>query len=80
MINPSIKESLDRYVQHRIPTGGFLEAVLCNDLFGAVRKADHINKTQLPEICSYIYMDIPGNCWGSPQKVKEWLEGREQSE
>jgi len=70
-----IKKSLDRYVKNRIPTGGFLQAVLSNDLMRAVRKADHINIAKLPEICRYVYNEIPGNCWGSPEIVKKWLQG-----
>ena len=34
------KEALDRYVNDRIPTGGFLHAVLTDRLFDAVGRAD----------------------------------------
>ena len=36
-----------RYVEDGIEPGGFLEAVLCNDLKGAVMRADAINKARL---------------------------------
>lgn len=68
-----IKESLERYVEHKIPTGGFLEAVLSNNLVEAVGRADSENIQRLPEIVRYVYNKLPSSCWGSPEKVKEWL-------
>ena len=67
------KESLDKYVNEKIPTGGFLLAVLTNDLFEAVERADIDNKKALNDICRYIYNEMPSACWGSPQIVKKWL-------
>ena len=69
-----IKASIDRYVSDKVPTGQFLRAVLSNDLFDALGRADEFSRDALPEICSYIYNEVPGSCWGSPEKVKEWLE------
>ena len=37
------KGALDRYVDHGLEPGGFLTAVLTNDLFGAVARADSEN-------------------------------------
>ena len=73
MITEEIKESLKRYVENKIPTGGFLRAVLANDLFEAVGRADAVNRHILFDICSYIYNDIPSSCWGSYEKVDKWL-------
>lgn len=70
--------ALDRYVNKRIPTGGFLEAVLCNNLMEAVGRADHINIRRLKEIVEYCYNDIPSICWGSPEKVSNWLRGGDE--
>ena len=67
--------ALTRYVENRIPTGGFLEAVLRNDLFGAMAKADTSNQIALPAICMYIYNEMPGDCWGSADIINEWLRG-----
>ena len=73
-MNNSIKEGIDRYVNHRIPTGAFLEAVLSNDLKGAFGRADEDNRRDLFEIVSYCYNEIPGDCWGSPERVSAWLK------
>ena len=77
MIPSYTKKSIDRYVQDRIPTGGFLHAVLSNDLFKAFEKADDNNRTALFNICAYIYSQTPSACWGSPQIVKNWLANNE---
>lgn len=72
-----IINSLEAYVNSRIPTGGFLHAVLSNDLQRACMKADDINKHLLFEIVSYIYNNLPMGCYGSPEKVEKWLTGKE---
>ncbi len=72
----SIVESLKRYVKQRIPTGGFLRAVLENDLFRAIDRADDDNRRDIHEICMYIYNEIPLTCWGSPEKVEQWLQNK----
>ena len=68
-----IKASLDRYVNDKIPTGGFLEAVLSNNLVEAVGRADSNNIQRIPEIVKYIYNNLPSNCWGDKETVTKWL-------
>ena len=68
------KDSLLRYANSGIPTGGFLYYVLSNDLFGAIGRADENNIMALHDICSYIYNKMPSTCWGSREIVGEWLE------
>jgi hypothetical protein len=72
-----IKESLIRYVQDRVPTGDFLQAVLENDLMEALGRADPDNREHIFGICYYIYNYTPHICHGSPEKVKKWLERKE---
>ena len=68
------KKSLDRYAEKRIPTGGFLKAVLENDLQQAFARADNSNYIALRAIVRYVYNHLPADCWGSPEKVKAWLD------
>jgi hypothetical protein len=80
-----VAASLHRYVQKGIPTGGFLEAVLSNDLFGALARADETNRTRLFEIVSFIHCFLPSRSHGSPERVSDWikhrgLEGLEEAE
>ena len=68
--------NLDRYVEHRIPTGGFLQACLENDLVDAAGRADDQNRYLLFEIACYMYNDMPLACRGSREKVAAWLAAR----
>jgi len=74
-VNHYVIESLQRYVNDRIPPGGFLLAVLSNDLRGACERADQENQRALFEIVKYVYNYVPGVAWGSPERVDEWLGG-----
>lgn len=69
-------EALRRYIDQRIPTGGFLEAVLSNDLREACGRADENNQRVLPELVAYLYNEAPSSCWGSREKVVAWLKAR----
>jgi len=72
----STKESIARYVKERIPTGGFLQQVLCNNLAGAVTSADSQNLNDIHEIVMYCMWEIPSTCWGSEELVEKWLSTR----
>lgn len=72
----AIFESLKLYVTQRVPTGSFLNAVLCNDLFDACGRADPYSAAALPKICELIYNRCPAECFGSQEKVDAWLEAR----
>jgi len=69
-----IIESLERYRDDRIPTGGFLRAVLENDLRNALSRADNTNVVYLLGIVKWIYWNIPAIAWGSPKNVSAWLQ------
>ena len=64
---------LIRYLEQGIMPGGFLSAVLTNDLKRACASADHINIRRIPDIVSFLYNFAPGPCWGSEEKVTEWV-------
>lgn len=68
------KDSIDRYVKHGIPTGGFLEACIENDLSEAVARADFKNMRALPAIVAYLYNECPCNCWGRAGVFGEWID------
>ena len=77
MISRWAKESLDKYAKDRIPPGGFLIAVLANDLMEAMGRADENNRYNLHDICSYVYNNIPSGCHGSYDIVDAWLDRKE---
>jgi len=73
-IPPLLLESLVEYVVIGRPTGHFMYAVLVNDLFQAYAHADCGSVAAMPFIVKYIFNHLPGNCWGSPEEVGEWLK------
>ena len=75
-IRPDIIAAIHHYAYEHRETGGFLEAVLRNDLAGAIGLADENNLAALPAIVAYCYNEIPSACWGSSEKVKDWLAVR----
>lgn len=75
MVPDQIKESLARYVNHRIATGSFLQAVLENDLRGALAKGDSENRAALKDIVKYVNWELPSECHGSIERVRAWLNG-----
>ena len=68
------KGALERYILRGIPPGGFLEAVLSNDLKGAFARADIENRNAMYEIVTWIHNYAPSGCWGSKDRVNEWLK------
>ena len=68
-----LRGGMERYIEHGVPPGHFLTAVLTNDLRGACERADDVNRHLLWEIVGWLYNEAPAPCWGSPTKVSTWL-------
>lgn len=71
-----LQSAMQLYIERAIPPGGFLTAVLSNDLRGACARADDINRHELFAIVSWLYNNAPTPCWGSPERVEKWLQSR----
>ena len=69
-------DAIALYIDHHIPPGGFLTAVICNDLREAVGQADSQNINLLPAYVSYFYNEAPSDCWGSRERMTAWLAKR----
>ncbi len=65
---------LERYIHEGKNPGGFLLAVIENDLKKACMFADENNILLLPAYASYLYNEAPSNCWGSPKEVMVWVK------
>lgn len=74
MILENIKSAIDGYVDSGHSVGGFVYAVLCNDLIEATARADVESQFALPEICKYVFNLVPAPCWGSKKKVRDWIK------
>lgn len=65
--------ALLRYRDRGLEPGGFLTSVLTNDLFGAIGRADAENLQALKVICAWIYNRMPATCWGTPERMQDWI-------
>lgn len=72
---PTVK-SLINYIENGTPTGGFLKAVLSNDLFGAYHRADGNNQNHVREIVRAIYNYAPADCHGSKEAYEKWINNK----
>lgn len=69
-----MRDGVQRYVLHGIPPGGFLRAVICNDLFDAVGRADEVNALRLTDYCKFFDGYAPHQCYGSLEKYLRWVK------
>lgn len=74
------QQAVREYVLNHIPQGHFLTAVLSNDLFTAVSRADHYNVKAIPALCQLLYNHVPAACFGSPERAETWLRRSEEIE
>lgn len=69
-----MQEPARAYVEDHRRVGGFLSAVLSNDLVGAFGFADPENLAAMRDWTLWLWNDIPSECWGSRAKVEAWLD------
>jgi hypothetical protein len=65
-------EALRFYIETGRPVGHFLTAVLSNDLYMAVNRADEENQKAIVDYIKWLVNYAPAECWGSPDHVKSW--------
>lgn len=67
--------SLHAYVTHRQPPGGFLRAVLENDLAGTHQRAIGRSRLAIPALVMFLHNAawVPSTCHGSAKRVTAWL-------
>lgn len=67
-------DGLDKWINLGVLPGSFLTAILCNDLMGACKCADERNLENIPAYCAYLYNEAPPQCYGSRQRVEDWIK------
>ena len=67
-------DSVKRYLEAGIKPGDFLTAVLENNLTESFARADSINQTHMLDWVKFLYNELPMSCWGSQEKVKNWID------
>lgn len=66
------RDSIERYIEHGIIPGSFLQAIICNDLRMAVSQADRVNTAFIPTIVRWFYNYAPSQCCGSKGRMMAW--------
>ena len=83
VVPDELLDSIHNYIFRGIPTGGFLQAVIDNDLAESCGRADDKNIRILPAIVAYFYNHAPTGSWGSKGAHNRWvkkkLEEREKN-
>ena len=72
-----MKEAVQRYIEQGTQPGGFLTAVICNDLKESFAKADDNNLAALQAWVEWFCWQAPFVCWGSPTKMASWMKARQ---
>lgn len=65
---------LMRYLLLGIKPGSFLLSVLAGEKELAERRADAVNSCVIPTYFAYLAQEWPADSWGSPDKVRGWVE------
>ena len=68
-----VQEDLDRYIEYGIMPGHFLQAVIRNDLFDAMARADDTHAEALKDIVTYLVNEAPIGCLGSRDALLDWV-------
>lgn len=67
------QEALTGYIEKGVPVNAFLNAVLANDLQGAISSADSHNLAVLKDIVNWLHLHAPEACHGSEALYRRWL-------
>lgn len=71
-----MQDGMRLYIENGIPPGSFQTAVLSNDLMGAFRRADDVNRMAILDYAMFLFNEAPCGCFGSPEHVKDWIAKR----
>lgn len=77
-VDPRFHDEFVLYLQHHRAPGHFLTAVFENNLSSAFGRADELAQQNLLAMVRFMTWDAPSICWGSPEKVREWLSQDER--
>tara|TARA_R110000803_G_scaffold75124_5_gene139423 strand:- start:855 stop:1136 length:282 start_codon:yes stop_codon:yes gene_type:complete len=67
-------DGLERYGEHGIRTGRFLQSVLENNLVETIVRADTESRVALLSLVRFVWNEMPAASVGSPAKVEEWIK------
>ena len=65
-----IRQGVRLYIEKGVRPGGFLSAVITNNLVESFARADRINRDKMSDIVNFLYWEAPRKCWGSEEKME----------
>ena len=68
------EDALLGYLEDGITPGGFLTAILENNLTESVIKADRRRVWQIVPIVQWLLAEAVPESWGGPEKVRAWIK------
>ena len=78
-IRVSLHGGITDYLESGINPGSFLESVICNDLVGAVCRADDdMTRDELKALILWFYNEAPGPSNGSRALMERWMQSRRE--
>lgn len=83
LLPPHLRDGVERWVEQGITPGSFLRAVIRNDLYQAVLRADEVSLEALPNIMRWFIAHAPEGSYGSDKVFSQWplyLKARERQE
>jgi hypothetical protein len=70
----NFREPVRRYIEDGKRPGGALCAILANNLLDATCRLQPDLLSHLKDIVLWFHWEVPALCWGSPERVKTWLD------
>ncbi len=66
------RAGMKRYIEEGAIPGGFLKAVICNNLVDTFTRADGINAVRVYDYVLFLCNEITGETWGSEKIMLAW--------
>lgn len=68
-----LRGGVARWIMTGTEPGGFLQAVLINDLKGAVTRGEPSSRAGLLQLVGWLIAEAPPMCWGSEGAYVDWV-------
>ena len=78
-ITMDCQEAIFNYLVYGWEPGGFLTAVMANDLYRAATVADIANVDHLAYVAKFVVYALPQACYGNYDQIKNWLQLTDQA-
>lgn len=74
LLPEQFRGGVERWIEHGIRPGSFLTAVMDDELFDALTRAD--DEVDVLAICLWFHNQAPPLSFGSPEQTAHWHEAR----